>query len=174
MPRAYPHLINPPTSRRPSHWAASKAVYLICFLLELSLSPLKHLLLMPNPSISLCFSPLPLHTHPPSVITQTTVQPAPQPAEFQTGPFWQKPRATVSTLCSSWILTNPAAVPSILLPLRPPKLLEIPLDVKQRGSVQVVTLSVPINRDTYYLLGGWQSESFYAWDMHRWSPNWEG
>lgn len=70
-----------------------------------------------NLSVALFF----LNTHPPSVITQT-VRLVPQPAAFQIGPFDKKPIATVSPLCSSWILTNPAAVPSILHPPSPPKL----------------------------------------------------
>lgn len=120
-PKTHPHLINFLTSRHPSHWVASKAVYLICFLLELSLSTLTHLLLLPNPSISLCFSLLPLHT--PSFCDNIDYCSAgASTCWISNRTLWQKPRAMVSTLRSPWILTNPAAVLSILHPLSPPKL----------------------------------------------------
>lgn len=86
MPRVYPDSIKPPNGRRPSHWAPSKAVYLICLCLSSVCLPSNTFCcsqILQSPSVSLLF----LYTHPPSVITQTTVQPAPKPAEFQTGPF---------------------------------------------------------------------------------------
>lgn len=94
-----------PTSR-----VLAKAVYLLCFAPHTPSASAKSF----NLSVSLFF----LNTHPPFVITQATARLVPQPAEFQIGGIG----VTVSPLSSRRILTNFAAVSSILHPRSPPKL----------------------------------------------------
>lgn len=76
--------------------SVSDILFLICQFLE-------------SPGISRLFS----NTHSASVITQPTVGLVPQPAEFQTGLF-DKSQSYRLLSPSPWILTNPAAAPSIV------------------------------------------------------------
>lgn len=82
-------------SKRPpavAHPYNSWSKQFICsVLLLLSRSTFTHILFVLNPKISLSVSLLFLNTHPPPVITQTTVWLVSRPAEFQIGPFDKDP-----------------------------------------------------------------------------------